>query len=36
LPLNLKDYQIGGLSKMLGVLKMQEEIVVRIDVMFAS
>lgn len=36
LPLNLRDYLIGGLSKMLGVLKMNEEIVVKIDVTFES
>jgi polyisoprenoid-binding protein YceI len=36
LPLNLKNYSIGGLSKMLGLLKMQEEIVVKMDVMFGS
>ena len=36
LPMNLKEYQIGGLSKMLGVLKMQEEIVVRIEVEFGT
>jgi polyisoprenoid-binding protein YceI len=35
-PLNLKDYRIGGLSKMLGVLKMHEGIVVHVDVTFAS
>lgn len=34
LPMNLKDYGIGGLSKMLGVLKMREGIVVRMDVVF--
>lgn len=34
LPLNLKDYAIGGLSKMLGTLKMHPDIVVRIDVVF--
>jgi polyisoprenoid-binding protein YceI len=34
-PLNLKDYQIGGLSKMLGMLKMDEHIVVHVDVLFA-
>lgn len=34
LPINLRDYLIGGLSKMLGVLRMNEEIVVRIDVTF--
>src|SRR2546426_4776292 len=28
-PLNLKDYRIGGLSKMLGILKMHENIEVR-------
>jgi polyisoprenoid-binding protein YceI len=33
-PLNLKDYGIGGLSKMLGVLKMNAMIVVRVDVVF--
>ncbi|MEO8634610.1 MAG: YceI family protein [Gemmatimonadales bacterium] len=35
LPQNLKDYQIGGLTKMLGMLKMHEDIVVHIDVDFA-
>ncbi|MBM4188604.1 MAG: YceI family protein [Gemmatimonadetes bacterium] len=35
-PLNLKDYQIGGLSKMLGVLKMHPDIVVHIDVTFTQ
>ena len=34
LPLNLKDYQIGGLTKMLGLLKMHEDIVVHVDVDF--
>jgi polyisoprenoid-binding protein YceI len=33
-PLNLKDYQIGGLTKMLGMLKMHEEIVVYVDLVF--
>ena len=33
-PVNLTDYQIGGLSKMLGVLKMDEHIVVHVDVRF--
>ena len=33
-PLNLKDYKIGGLSKLLGVLKMDEHIVVHVDVTF--
>jgi polyisoprenoid-binding protein YceI len=34
-PLNLKDYRIGGLSKVLGFLKMHEDIVVHVDVTFA-
>jgi polyisoprenoid-binding protein YceI len=34
-PLNLKDYRIGGLSKMLGMLKMSEEIEVHVDLTFA-
>jgi polyisoprenoid-binding protein YceI/CheY-like chemotaxis protein len=34
-PLNLKDYKIGGLSKMLGMLKMDENIKVHVDVAFA-
>lgn len=34
-PLNLKDYKIGGLSKMLGVLKMHENIEVHVDVTFS-
>ncbi len=34
--LNLTDYQIGGLSKMLGVLRMNETIVVHVDVTFAA
>ena len=34
-PLNLKDYKIGGLIKMLGMLKMHEEIVVHVDLVFA-
>lgn len=33
-PMNVKDYGVGGLSKMLGVLKMDPMIVVRMDVMF--
>jgi polyisoprenoid-binding protein YceI len=33
-PLNLKDYQIGGLSKMLGMLKMYENIEVHADLVF--
>jgi polyisoprenoid-binding protein YceI len=35
-PLNLKDYRIGGLSKMLGMLKMHEEIEVHVDLTFAA
>jgi polyisoprenoid-binding protein YceI len=31
-PLNLKDFRIGGLSKMLGVLKMYPDIEVHVDV----
>jgi polyisoprenoid-binding protein YceI len=34
-PLNLKDYQIGGLSKALGMLKMDDQILVHIDLTFA-
>jgi YceI-like protein len=34
-PLNLKDYQIGGLSKALGMLKMDNKILVHIDLTFA-
>lgn len=33
-PINVKDYGVGGLSKMLGLLKMNEMITVRIDVSF--
>jgi polyisoprenoid-binding protein YceI len=35
-PLNLKDYEIGGLSKMLGMLKMNPDIVVHVDLLFAQ
>lgn len=35
-PLNLKDYKIGGLSKALGMLKMHEEIVAHLDLMFGT
>lgn len=35
-PMNLKDYQIGGLSKLFGTLKMNEEIVVRMEVTFGG
>ena len=34
--LNLEDYEIGGLSKMLGMLKMQKMITLHIDVIFAA
>lgn len=34
-PLSLKDYRIGGLSKMLGVLKMYDDIEVHVDLLFA-
>jgi polyisoprenoid-binding protein YceI len=33
-PVNLKDFEIGGLSKMLGLLKMDEHIVVHVDLRF--
>lgn len=33
-PLNLKDYEIGGLTKMLGMLKMDEQIKVHVDLVF--
>lgn len=33
-PLDLKDYHIGGLSKMLGMLKMYEKIEVHADLLF--
>jgi len=33
-PLNVKDYGVGGLSKLLGVLKMNEQITVHVDVTF--
>jgi polyisoprenoid-binding protein YceI/CheY-like chemotaxis protein len=34
-PLNLKDYRIGGLTKMMGVLRMDEHIKVHVDLRFA-
>lgn len=34
-PLDLGDYEIGGLSKMLGVLRMEENIEVHVDLTFA-
>jgi polyisoprenoid-binding protein YceI/CheY-like chemotaxis protein len=33
-PLNLKDYRIGGLSKLLGMLKMSEKIEVQVNLLF--
>jgi polyisoprenoid-binding protein YceI len=36
LPINVKDYGVGGLSKMLGMLKMNQMITVRIDVTFGE
>jgi polyisoprenoid-binding protein YceI len=33
-PLNLKDFQIGGLTKMMGMLKMDERIEVHVDLVF--
>jgi polyisoprenoid-binding protein YceI len=33
-PVNLKDFEVGGLSKMLGLLKMDEHIVVHVDLRF--
>ncbi len=35
-PLNLKDYEIGGLSRMLGMLRMSERIEVHVDLTFGS
>src|SRR4029077_6017651 len=35
-PLSLKAYQIEGLSKMMGMLKMDDTIVVHLDVTFAT
>jgi polyisoprenoid-binding protein YceI len=35
-PLSLKDYQIEGLSKLMGMLKMYDKIVVRLDLRFAA
>ncbi|MGZ8803104.1 MAG: YceI family protein, partial [Mycobacterium sp.] len=34
-PVDLTDYDIGGLSKALGLLRMQKEIVVRMELVFA-
>lgn len=35
-PLDARDYQIGGLSKMLGLLKMNPGLVVRVEVEFGG
>ena len=35
-PLDLADYHIGGLTKMFGLLRMQREIEVRVDLRFAD
>lgn len=35
-PMNLVDYRIGGLSKMLGMLKMHPDIVVHVDLLFGG
>lgn len=36
LPMNLKDYQIRGLSKFLGTIKMHPDIVVHVDLVFGG
>ena len=33
-PLNLKDYKIGGLTKLMGMLRMYEDIKVHVDLTF--
>ena len=33
-PVDLGDYEIGGLTKMLGMLRMQEGIEVQVDLTF--
>ena len=35
-PLDLTDYHIGGLTKMLGLLRVQREIEVRVDLQFVG
>lgn len=35
-PLNLTDYAIGGLTKMLGLLRMEHEIDVHVDLLFVD
>jgi polyisoprenoid-binding protein YceI len=36
LPMNVKDYKVGGLSKFLGTFKMHPDIKVRVDVTFGA
>lgn len=36
IPLNLKDYRIGGLTKLLGALRMDEHILVHVDLRFGA
>lgn len=36
LPMDARDYGVGGLSKMLGILKMDPKLVVRVEVVFGS
>jgi polyisoprenoid-binding protein YceI len=36
IPLNLKDYRIGGLTKLLGALRMDEHILVHVDLRFGQ
>ena len=35
-PLSLKDYEVEGLSKLMGMFKMYDKIVVHVDVTFAA
>ena len=35
-PLSLADYEIGGLTKMFGLLRMQNQIEVRVDLVFVD
>ena len=35
-PVDARDYGIGGLSKMLGILKMDPKIIVRVEVVFGT
>jgi polyisoprenoid-binding protein YceI len=35
-PVNVTDYRVGGLTKMLGMLKMRERIEVRLDLQFLA